>query len=266
MVTYFSEIWHHSGILRAEVNHSLWREMPPALFGCCFWPPPPTSGVDFTPWSVIKARGEPVPSWRLGLPGDTVKLVTERVVLSSLAFPPFLSASPLPLCSLPALALPPTCPSLRLSSSCLYCLRFFLFCLLSACHSHCLPFLSLPKWFFQRRWSVAQKSSAANVSFSFKGKVCISNWNLIFLHELEAVFFPLRVAQGWSVSHECLRWEVLLACVLEGMLSRGQHSLWLKVGVAVGMGDIWNCDRNKPGQTNAECSRVEVNEMLWPHG
>lgn len=131
MVTYFSEIWHHSGILRAEVNHSLWREMPPALFGCCFWPPPPpTSGVDFTPWSVIKARGEPVPSWRLGLPGDTVKLVTERVVLSSLAFPPFLSASPLPLCSLPALALPPTCPSLDfLPLACIVSAFFsFVFC------------------------------------------------------------------------------------------------------------------------------------------
>lgn len=265
MVTYFSEIWHHSGILRAEVNHSLWREMPPALFGCCFGPPP-NLWCRFHSVECYKSQRRACPLLEVRAPRGHCQACHRAggpvfPGLSSLSFrlsPPPLQSS----CSCSASHLPLP----RLSSSCLYCLRFFLFCLLSACHSHCLPFLSLPKWFFQRRWSVAQKSSAANVSFSFKGKVCISNWNLIFLHELEAVFFPLRVAQGWSVSHECLRWEVLLACVLEGMLSRGQHSLWLKVGVAVGMGDIWNCDRNKPGQTNAECSRVEVNEMLWPHG
>lgn len=225
MVTYFSEIWHHSGILRAEVNHSLWREMPPVLFDCCFQAPPPTSGVDFTPWSVIKARGEPVPPWRLELPGDTVKLATERVVLSSLAFPPFLSTSPLPLCSvLLLLCLPPAPPSDLLPLACI--VSAFISSVSCPLVIHTV-FLSLshPKQFFLCCWSAPQKSSAANVSFSFKGKVCISNWNLIFLHELEAVFFPLRVAWGWSVSHECLRWEVLLACVLEGMLSRGQHSL-----------------------------------------
>lgn len=55
------------------------------------------------------------------------------------------------------------------------------------------PFPSLPKWSFQHCWRAAWKSTAAKVTFSFKGKACISNCSLILLHELQAILFSLRV-------------------------------------------------------------------------
>lgn len=101
------------------------------------------------------------------------------------------------------------------------------------------------------------------MSFSFKGKVCISNRGLILLRDLEAVFLPLQVAEDWSVSHECLGWEVLVSGVSEDVFSRawGQCSLGgeeVAGGGGVGMGDIRSRDGDKPGRRLLVTEHVTV--------
>lgn len=114
MVTYFSEIWHHSGILRAEVNHSLWREMPPALFGCCFWHPPPNLWCRFHSVECYKSQRRACPLLEVRAPRGHCQACHRAggpvfPGLSSLSFrlsPPPLQSSCS--CSASHLPLPPT--------------------------------------------------------------------------------------------------------------------------------------------------------------